>query len=67
VAYRPNAGCGGNRRAVVIRNARGLIDALGILNFRNNLPEHRPLADHSTDSLIPFCLQVTNSLANPAA
>jgi hypothetical protein len=43
----------------------GLIDALGIWNSRNNLPEHRPLADHSTNSLIPFSLQVTNSLANP--
>jgi hypothetical protein len=42
----------------------GLIDALGILNSRNNLPEHRPLADHSTNSLISFSLQVTNSLAN---
>jgi hypothetical protein len=45
----------------------GLIDALGILNSRNNLPEHRPLADHSTNSLIPLSLQVTNSLANPMA
>jgi hypothetical protein len=45
----------------------GLIDALGILNSRNNLPEHRPLADHSTNSLIPLSLQITNSFANPAA
>ena len=42
----------------------GLIDPLGFLNSLNNLPEHRPFADHSTNSLIPLSLQVTNSLAN---
>lgn len=42
----------------------GLIDALGFLNSLNNLPEHRPLADHSTNSLIPLGLQVSSSLAN---
>lgn len=43
----------------------GLIDALGILNSRGNSPDHRPFADHSTNSFIPFSLQVTNSLADP--
>jgi len=42
----------------------GLIDALGFWNSPNNFPEHRPLADHSTNSLFPLSLQVTSSLAN---
>ena len=42
----------------------GLIDALGFWNSLNNFPEHRPLADHSTNSLFPLSLQVTSSLAN---
>jgi hypothetical protein len=42
----------------------GLIDALGFLNSLNNVPEHRPLADHSTNSLIPLSLQVADSLAS---
>jgi hypothetical protein len=42
----------------------GLIDALGFWNSLNNLPEHRPVADHSTNSLIPLSLQVTSSLSS---
>jgi hypothetical protein len=41
-----------------------LIDVLGFWNSLNNSPEHRPLADHSTNSLFPLNLQVTSSLAN---
>jgi hypothetical protein len=37
----------------------GLIDVLGFWNSLNNFPEHRPLADHSTNSLFPLSLQVT--------
>ena len=42
----------------------GLIDALGFLNSGGNSPEYQPLADHSTNSLIPLSLQVTKSLIN---
>ena len=42
----------------------GLIDGLGFLNSGKNSPEHRPLADHSTNSLIPLSLRITNSLAD---
>jgi hypothetical protein len=42
----------------------GLIDVLGFWNSLNNFPEHRPLADHSTNSLFPLSLRVTSSLAN---
>jgi hypothetical protein len=42
----------------------GLIDALGFWNPLDNLPGHRLLADHSTNSLIPLSLQVTSSLAS---
>jgi hypothetical protein len=42
----------------------GLIDALGFLNSGGNSPEYQPLADHSTNSLIPLSLQVTKSLTN---
>jgi hypothetical protein len=45
----------------------GLIDALGMLNSGDNLPEHRPFADHSTNSLIPLSLQVTDSLGYPVS
>jgi hypothetical protein len=43
----------------------GLIDALGTLNSLGNLPEYRPFADHSTNTLIPLSLQITKSFANP--
>ena len=43
----------------------GLIDALGTLNSLGNLPEYRPFADHSTNTLIPLSLQISKSLANP--
>lgn len=42
----------------------GIIDALGFLNSGGNLPDYQPLADHSTNSLIPLSLQVTKSLTN---
>jgi hypothetical protein len=42
----------------------GLIDALGFLNSGGNSPEYQPLADHSTNFLIPLSLQVTKSLTN---
>jgi hypothetical protein len=42
----------------------GLIDGLGFLNSSGNSPEYRPLADHSTNSLIPLSLQITKSLIN---
>ena len=40
----------------------GLIDALGTLNSLGNLPEFRPLADHSTNTFIPWSLQVAKAL-----
>jgi hypothetical protein len=40
----------------------GLIDALGTLNSRGNSPEYRPFADHSTNTLIPWSLQVVKAL-----
>jgi hypothetical protein len=36
----------------------GCIDALGIWNSMGNFPEHWPFADQSTNTLIPFSLEV---------
>jgi hypothetical protein len=36
----------------------GLLDGLGVLNSWGHQPEQRPLAHHSTNSLIPFSLPV---------
>lgn len=40
----------------------GLIDALGTLNSFGNSPEYRPFADHSTNTLIPWSLQIAKAL-----
>jgi len=40
----------------------GLIDALGTVNSLGNSPEYRPFADHSTNTLIPWSLQVAKAL-----
>jgi hypothetical protein len=39
-----------------------LIDLFGILNSLGNSPEYPPLADHSTNTLTPWSLQVAKAL-----
>jgi hypothetical protein len=41
----------------------GCIDAIGILNSFGNVPEHRPFADHSTNTSFPLSLQVATSIS----
>jgi len=41
----------------------GWLDAIGFVNSWTNPPEHRPLADHSTNTLIPLSMPVTRSLS----
>ncbi|WP_159727514.1 hypothetical protein [Methylosinus sp. Ce-a6] len=41
------------------RQFLGLLDGLGLLNSWGNHPDSRPLAHHSTNTAIPFCMPVS--------